>query len=200
MVSSYVGENKHFEHQYLSGDLEVELVPQGTIAEKLRCGGFGIPGFYTHTGCDTWVEEGGLPIKFDHKGNIEIASEPKEIKEFNGRKFLLEEAITGDFAIIKAWKSDYHGNLIFRKTARNFNVECAMAAKICIAEVEEIVKDGEIDPDQVHLPSIFVHRIIKGVGLEKRTEKIKLLNNDSNKNKTAEVFNFYIGFKKGDNS
>jgi 3-oxoacid CoA-transferase subunit A len=153
MVSSYVGENATFEKQYMSGELEVELTPQGTLAERLRAGGAGIPAFYTPTGYGTLVAEG------------------KETREFNGRHFVLEKGITGDFALVKAWKGDKFGNLIFRKTARNFNPMVATAGKITIAEVEELVEVGELDPDQIHTPGIFVQRIIQGTNYQKRIEQ-----------------------------
>ena len=188
MISSYVGENKIFAKQYLSGELELELVPQGTLAEKLRSGGCGIPAFYTPTGSGTLVETGQFPIKFTKDGKPLILSKPKETREFNNKKYVMEESITGDFALIKAWKSDTHGNLVFRKTARNFNVDCAMAAKTTIVEVEEIVKDGDIDPDHVHLPGIFVHRIIKGEKYEKRIESLKLLTKDKIEKKSSDVY------------
>lgn len=152
MVSSYVGENALFEQQLLSGELEVELTPQGTLAEKMRAGGAGIPAFYTATGFGTLVGEG------------------KETKEFNGRQYILEESITGDFAIIKAWKADTYGNLVFRKTARNFNPMAATAGKITVVEVEELVEPGSLDPDEVHTPGIYVNRVIKGT-FEKRIEQ-----------------------------
>lgn len=154
MISSYVGENKIFEQQYLSGELEVELVPQGTLAERIRAGGAGIPGFYTATGVGTPIAEG------------------KETKEFDGKTYLLERGIVGDFALVKAWKADTLGNLIFRKTARNFNPIAAMAGKITIAEVEEIVEPGELNPDEIHLPGIYVQRLLLGTHYEKRIEKL----------------------------
>lgn len=153
MISSYVGENALFAEQLLSGELEVELVPQGTLAERLRAGGAGIPAFYTPTGVGTKVAEG------------------KEIREFENRSYLLERAIRGDFALVKAWKADPFGNLIFRKTARNFNPNVAVAGRICVAEVEEIVPLGSLDPDQVHLPGVYVQRILKGEHFEKRIEQ-----------------------------
>ncbi len=152
MVSSYVGENKLFEEQLLAGDLEVELTPQGTLAEKMRAGGAGIPAFYTATGYGTPVGEG------------------KEVKEFNGRKYIMEESITGDFAIVKAWKADTYGNLIYRHTAQNFNPMAATAGKITVVEVEEIVEPGELDPAQIHTPGIYVDRLILGT-FEKRIEQ-----------------------------
>jgi 3-oxoacid CoA-transferase A subunit len=152
MVSSYVGENKEFERQFLSGELEVELVPQGTLAERLRAGGAGIPAFFTPAGFGTKVADG------------------KETREFDGRMYVMERGITGDFAIIKAWKGDRYGNLVFRRTARNFNPLCGMAGRITIAEVEELVEVGTIDPDAVHLPGVFVQRVVVGHH-EKRIER-----------------------------
>lgn len=153
MVSSYVGENATFEKQFLSGELEVELVPQGTLAERLRAGGAGIPAFFTPTGVGTKVAEG------------------KEERVFDGRRYIMEKAITGDFAFVKAWKGDHFGNLIFRKTARNFNPMVATAGRITVAEVEELVEVGELDPDQVHTPGVFVQRIFKGTDYQKRIEQ-----------------------------
>jgi 3-oxoacid CoA-transferase subunit A len=153
MVSSYVGENPTFEKQFMSGELEVELCPQGTLAERIRAGGAGIPGFYTPTGVGTKVAEG------------------KEVKVFNGREYILERGIVGDFAFVKAWKGDKFGNLIFRKTARNFNPMAATAGKITVAEVEELVEIGELPPDQIHTPGVFVQRIFKGKNYEKRIEQ-----------------------------
>ena len=153
MVSSYVGENKVFEKLFLSGELEVELCPQGTLAERLRAGGAGIEAFYTPTGFGTKVAEG------------------KETRKLGGRDCVLEHAIRGDFAIVKAWKGDAWGNLVFRKTSRNFNPLCAQAGKVTIVEVEELVKVGDLDPDQVHLPSIYVHRIFQGTNYEKPIEQ-----------------------------
>ncbi|KAM3962256.1 LOW QUALITY PROTEIN: succinyl-CoA:3-ketoacid CoA transferase [Aphomia sociella] len=168
MISSYVGENAEFERQFLSGELEVELTPQGTLAERIRAGGAGIPAFFTPTGFGTLIHEGGSPIKYTKDGKIDIPSVARKEQQFNGINYILEEAITGDFAFVKAWKADKYGNLIFRKSARNFNPAMCKAARITIAEVEEIV--DEIEPDQVHVPSIYVHRIIKGE-YEKRIER-----------------------------
>lgn len=151
MISSYVGENAEFMRQYLSGELELEFNPQGTLAERMRAGGAGIPGFYTATGVGTVIADG------------------KEIKEFDGKSYVLERGIVADLAIVKAWKADPSGNLVFRKTARNFNVPAASCGKICIVEVEEIVPLGSLDPDHIHLPGIYVHRIITGKH-EKRIE------------------------------
>ncbi len=153
MISSYVGENKEFERQYLAGELEVELTPQGTLAEKLRAGGAGIPAFYTATGVGTLIADG------------------KETRDFEGRTYILEHSLTADVALIKAQKADKAGNLIFNKTARNFNPDCAMAGKITIAEVEEIVETGMLDPDEIHLPGIYVQRIVLNASPEKRIEK-----------------------------
>ena len=153
MISSYVGENKEFERQFLSGELKVELIPQGTLAERLRAGGAGIPAFYTPTGFGTLVAEG------------------KETRRFNNRNYIMEKAIVGDFALVKAWKADPFGNLIYRKTARNFNPMMATAGKITVAEVEKIVSLGELDPDQVHTPGIYVQRLIKGSQYKKPIEQ-----------------------------
>ena len=171
MMSSYVGENKEFERQYLSGELELELIPQGTLAEKLRAGGAGIPGFYTRTGHGTILQNGGFPIKYKSDGKtVEISQDPNEVKTFNGKEYLLEESITGDFALIRAWRVDEKGNVQFRKSARNFNQDVATAGKICIVEAEEIVPVGTIDPDQVHLPDVYVNRIVKVEDTTKRIE------------------------------
>jgi 3-oxoacid CoA-transferase len=179
MVSSYVGENKEFERQYLSGELEVELVPQGTLAEKLRAGGSGIPAFYTATGVGSQVSEGGLPWRYGASGDVVEQSPAKETREMelNGeiRTFVLEQAITCDFGLVRAWKGDRHGNLVFRKSARNFNPQAAMAGNITIAEVEILVEPGEIEPDNVHLPGIYVHRVLpltSEQSVEKRIEKL----------------------------
>jgi len=152
MISSYVGENKEFERQYLSGELEVEFCPQGTLAERCRAGGAGIPGFYTKTGVGTLVAEG------------------KEVKTFDGEEYILERGIRADLAIIKGWKADESGNLLFRKTARNFNQPMATAGKICVAEVEEVVPTGSLDPDAIHLPGIYVKRMIVGAPYHKKIE------------------------------
>jgi 3-oxoacid CoA-transferase subunit A len=153
MISSYVGENKEFERQYLAGELELEFTPQGTLAEKLRAGGSGIPAFFTKTGVGTIVADG------------------KEVREFNGEQYVMERSLVSDVALVKAQKADKAGNLVFRRTARNFNPVCAMSGKITVVEVEEIVETGEIDPDDVHLPGIFVHRIVLNTTPEKRIEQ-----------------------------
>jgi len=153
MISSYVGENKEFERQFLSGELEVELTPQGTLAERMRAGGAGIPAFFTPTGYGTLVAEG------------------KDIRYFDGKPYVMERGLTADFAIIKAWKADRHGNLVFRKTANNFNAVMATAAKVTIVEVEELVEPGELDPNFIHTPGIFVQRVVLGPSFEKRIER-----------------------------
>ena len=152
MISSYVGENKEFERQYLAGELEVEFCPQGTLAERMRAGGAGIPGFYTKTGVGTLVAEG------------------KEVKEFDGAEYILERGIFADLSIIKAWKADESGNLVFRKTARNFNLPAATCGKICVVEVEEVVPVGSLDPDCIHLPGVYVQRMIVGAPYDKKIE------------------------------
>jgi len=154
MISSYVGENAEFERQYLSGELDLEFNPQGTLAERIRAGGAGIPAFYTKTGYGTLIAEG------------------KETRQFNGDWYVMETGLVADLSIVKAWKADTQGNLVFRKTARNFNPMMATAGKFCIAEVEEIVEVGELDPDQIHTPCLFVDRIIKGDHFEKRIERL----------------------------
>ncbi|KXJ15867.1 succinyl-CoA:3-ketoacid coenzyme A transferase 1, mitochondrial [Exaiptasia diaphana] len=174
MISSYVGENAEFARQYMSGELEVELTPQGTLAERVRAGGAGIPAFFTATGYGTLVHHGGAPIKYNPDGSIAIPSKPRESKEFQGRNYIMEEAITGDFALVKAWKADKSGNLTFRKSARNFNAPMAKAAKITIAEVEEIVENGEIPAEDIHVPSVYVDRVVKGENYEKRIERLTL--------------------------
>ena len=164
MVSSYVGENKEFARQYLQGELEVELTPQGTLAERLRAGGAGIPGFYTITGSGTQIAEGGLPWRYNTDGSVAVASPPKETRDFTvdgvTRTYVLEESIVADFGLVRAWKGDRHGNLVFNKSSRNFNPLCAMAGKVTVAEVEELVEPGELDPDEVHLPGIYVQRVL----------------------------------------
>ena len=164
MISSYVGENKEFARQYLSGELEVELTPQGTLAERMRAGGSGIPAFFTATGGGTQVAEGGLPWRYDTEGNVTISSPPKETRDFvvNGesREFVLEEAIVADFGLVRAWKGDRHGNLVYRDSAQNFNPLAAMCGRVTIAEVEELVEPGELDPNHVHTPGVFVQRVV----------------------------------------
>ena len=200
MVASYVGENKEFARQYLSGELEVELTPQGTLAERLRAGGAGVPAFYTITGSGTQVADGGLPWRYAQDGSVEKSSPAKEVKEFAmggeraaafaddetrapTREYVLEEAIVTDFALVRAEKGDRHGNLVFNKSARNFNPLAAMAGKITIAEVEELVEPGDLDPDQVHLPGIYVHRVLPLTAeqaADKRIERRTVRTNDEN--------------------
>jgi len=160
MVASYVGENKEFERQYLAGELEVELTPQGTLAERMRAGGSGIPAFFTATGGGTQVAEGGLPWRYDAAGNVVVSSPAKETRDFDGREYVLEEAIVADFGLVRAWKGDRHGNLVYRDSARNFNPLAAMCGRVTIAEVEELVEPGELDPNGVHTPGVFVQRVV----------------------------------------
>ena len=160
MIASYVGENKDFERQYLAGELEVEFCPQGTLAERMRAGGAGIPGFYTKTGVGTLVAEG------------------KEVKSFRGQDYILEEGIFADLALVKAWKADETGNVVFRKTARNFNVPAATCGKVCVVEVEELVPTGSLDPDAIHLPGVYVQRMIVGSPYEKKIEFRTVRNTD----------------------
>src|SRR5690349_14285075 len=164
MISSYVGENKEFARQYLHGELEVELTPQGTLAERMRAGGSGIPGFYTATGVGTQVAEGGLPWKYDDSGNVVVSSPPKETKVFataeGEKEYVLEEAIVADFGLVRAWKGDRHGNLVYRDSARNFNPLAAMCGRVTVAEVEELVEPGDLDPNDVHTPGVFVQRVV----------------------------------------
>jgi 3-oxoacid CoA-transferase subunit A len=164
MVASYVGENKEFARQYLQGELEVELTPQGTLAERMRAGGSGIPAFYTATGVGTQVAEGGLPWKYDDAGNVVVSSPPKETRLFptaeGEKEFVLEPAIVADFGLVRAWRGDRHGNLVYRDSARNFNPLAAMCGRVTIAEVEELVEPGELEPNDVHTPGVFVHRVV----------------------------------------
>ncbi|MFF9813307.1 CoA transferase subunit A [Streptomyces sp. NPDC014006] len=160
VTGSYIGGNKEFARQYLAGELEVELIPQGTLAERLRAGGAGIPAFYTPAGVGTQVAEGGLPWRYDGSGAVALASPPKEVREFDGTAYVLERGIRTDFALVRAAKGDRHGNLVFNKSTRNFNPLAAMAGRITVAEVEELVEPGALDPDAVHLPGIFVQRVV----------------------------------------
>lgn len=160
VTASYIGTNKEFERQYLSGLIELELTPQGTLAEKMRSGGSGIPAFYTPAGVGTLVETGQLPTQFDHEGNVLKYSEPRESRTFDDKEYILEKSITTDFALVRAYIADTQGNCVFRKTAKNFNPVAAMAGKIAIVEAEQIVPAGEIEPDCVHLPGIYVKRVI----------------------------------------
>jgi 3-oxoacid CoA-transferase subunit A len=176
-VSSYVGENREFARQYLSGELEVELCPQGTLAERLRAGGSGIPAFYTAAGVGTWVAEGGLPWRYAPDGTVALASPPKEVREFDGQEYVLERGIVCDFGLVRAALGDRHGNLVYAKSARNFNPLCAMSGRITIAEVEQLVEPGEIDPHQVDTPGVFVQRVVEvgtaGKQIEKRTVRAR---------------------------
>lgn len=172
VTGSYVGENKEFARQYLAGELEVELVPQGTLAERLRAGGCGIPAFYTPAGVGTLVAEGGLPWRYAPDRSVAVASPPREVRLFDGRPYVLECSITTDFALVRATRGDRQGNLCFDKATRNFNPLCAMAGRITIAEVEELVEPHELDPGQVHLPGVFVQRVVRADrSVPKRIEK-----------------------------
>ncbi|MFJ3306302.1 CoA transferase subunit A [Streptomyces sp. NPDC086549] len=176
VTGSYIGDNKEFARQYLAGELEVELTPQGTLAERLRAGGSGIPAFYTPAGVGTQVAEGGLPWRYAADGSVAVASPPKEVRSFGGVDHILEHAITTDYALVRAARGDRHGNLVFRRAARNFNPLAAMAGRITVAEVEELVEPGVLDPDEIHLPGVFVQRVVAltpqqaaDKGIEKRT-------------------------------
>lgn len=164
IIASYVGENKEFARQYLEGELEVELTPQGTLAEKLRAGGAGIPAFYTATGVGTQIGDGGMPWRYAEDGSVALASPAKETREFDFRgttkPYVLETSIVADYGLVRAAKGDRHGNLVFNQSARNFNPLCAMSGQVTIAEVEELVDPGQLDPDQIHLPGIYVHRVV----------------------------------------
>jgi 3-oxoacid CoA-transferase subunit A len=171
MTSSYVGENKEFARQYLAGELELELTPQGTLAERLRAGGSGVPAFFTATGVGTQIAEGGLPWRYAADGTVAVDSPAKETRRFGERDYVLEEAIVTDFALVHAMVGDRHGNLVFHESARNFNPLCAMAGRVTIAQVEQLVEPGEIDPDRVHLPGVFVQRVVHVPDGEKRIER-----------------------------
>ncbi|MGW4354560.1 CoA transferase subunit A [Nocardia sp. NPDC004582] len=172
-VSSYIGDNKEFAHQYLAGELEVELTPQGTLAERLRAGGAGIAAFFTRAGVGTLVADGGLPLRYHPDGTVAVTSAAKEIRELDGVDHVLERGITTDYALVHAWRGDRHGNLVFRRSARNFNPLAATAGRITIAQVEHLAEAGELDPDQIHVPGIHVQRVVHvgpvRVGIEKRT-------------------------------
>ncbi|RTL70455.1 MAG: CoA transferase subunit A [Pseudonocardiaceae bacterium] len=172
VTGSYVGENKEFARQYLSGELEVELCPQGTLAERLRAGGCGIPAFFTPAGVGSQIADGGLPWRYAADGSVAVASPAKEVREFGGVPHVLEQAIVTDFALVAAAKGDRYGNLVFDKTAQNFNPLCAMAGKVTIAEVAELVEPGELDPAGIHLPGVFVQHVVHAPDVEKRIEKI----------------------------
>ena len=160
VTGSYIGGNKEFARQYLAGEVEVEMIPQGTLAERLRAGGAGIPAFYTPAGVGTQIAEGGLPWRYDGQGGVALTSPPKEVREFDGAEYVLERGIRTDYALVRAARGDRHGNLVFNKSSRNFNPLAAMAGRVTIAEVEELVEPGAIDPDAVHLPGIFVQRVV----------------------------------------
>jgi 3-oxoacid CoA-transferase subunit A len=174
VTGSYVGENKEFARQYLGGELEVELTPQGTLAERLRAGGAGIPAFYTPAGVGTQVANGGLPWRYAPDGTVAVASPRKETRDFAGRSYVLEHGITTDFALVRAWRGDRHGNLVFRRAAANFNPLAAMAGRVTVAEVEELVEPGALRPDEIHVPGIYVQRIVAltpGQAADKPIEK-----------------------------
>ena len=174
-ISSFVGGNKELARLYLTGELSVELTPQGTLAERLRAGGTGIPAFYTPTGVGTMVADGGIPVRYDADGTVVETSAPKEIREFGGRQYVLETALTADFGLVRAARGDRHGNLVFHESARNFNPLAGMAGRVTIAEVEELVEPGEITPEDVHLPGVFVDRVVvvgpEGKAIERRTTR-----------------------------
>jgi 3-oxoacid CoA-transferase subunit A len=173
VIGSYVGENKELERQFLGGEVEVELVPQGTLAERLRAGGSGIPAFYTLAGVGTLVAEGGLPWRYDGSGGVVLASPANAVREFGGRDYVLEQSIVCDYGLVRAARGDRHGNLVFHRSARNFNPLCAAAGRVTIAEVEELVEPGELDADTIHTPGVFVQRVVEvgseGKRIEKRT-------------------------------
>ncbi len=174
MVASYVGENKEFARQFLSGELEVELTPQGTLAERMRAGGSGIAAFYTATGVGTQVADGGLPWRYDSDGSVAVASPAKDTRTFEthhgAQEFVLEEALVADYALVRAWRGDRHGNLVFRRSSQNFNPLAAMCGRVTVAEVEELVEPGDIDPAEVHLPGVYVHRVV-GLTPEQAADK-----------------------------
>ncbi|MFE2379166.1 CoA transferase subunit A [Streptomyces sp. NPDC059398] len=176
VTGSYVGGNEEFARRYLGGELELELTPQGSLAERLRAGGCGIPAFFTPAGVGTQVAEGGLPWRYAPDGSVEVSSPPKEVRTYDGRDYVLERAITTDFALVRAARGDRHGNLVFSKAARNFNPLAAMAGRITVAEVEQLAEPGEIGPDDVHVPGVFVQRVVAltpaqaaAKGIERRT-------------------------------
>ena len=174
VVASYVGENKEFARQYLAGELEVELTPQGTLAERMRAGGSGIAAFYTRTGVGTMVADGGMPWRYTTDGQVQIASPPKPTQQFDGLDYVLERAIVADFGLVRAWKGDRHGNLVYRAAARNFNPLAAMCGKVTIAEVEHLLEPGELDPNEIHTPGAYVHHVLPLTpeqAAEKRIEK-----------------------------
>jgi 3-oxoacid CoA-transferase subunit A len=175
VVASYVGENREFARQYLAGELEVELTPQGTLAERMRAGGSGIAAFYTRTGVGTQVAEGGMPWRYDADGNVAIASPAKPTQEFDGVQYVLERAIIANFGLVRAWKGDRHGNLVYKDAARNFNPLAAMCGRVTIAEVEHLLEPGELDPNEVHTPGAYVHQVLALTpeqAADKRIEKV----------------------------
>jgi 3-oxoacid CoA-transferase subunit A len=178
VIGSYVGENREFARQFLAGEIQLELTPQGTLAERLRAGGAGIPAFFTASGIGTQVADGGLPWRYAPDGSVALASPPKDVRSFDGRDYVMEESITTDFALVRAAIGDRQGNLVFSRSTRNFNPLAAMAGRVAIAEVERLVEPGEIDPDAVHLPGVFVQRVVElspdqvaRKGIEKRTTR-----------------------------
>ena len=174
VIASYVGENKEFARQYLAGELEVELTPQGTLAERMRAGGSGIAAFYTRAGVGTQVAEGGIPWRYDSAGDVAVASPPKPTQEFDGLDYVLERAIVADFGLVRAWKGDRHGNLVYKDAARNFNPLAAMCGRVTIAEVEHLVEVGDIEPNEVHTPGVYVQRVVSlspEQAADKRIEK-----------------------------
>jgi 3-oxoacid CoA-transferase subunit A len=175
VTASYVGENREFARQYLAGELTVELTPQGTLAERMRAGGSGIAAFYTRTGVGTQVAEGGMPWRYGADGSVAIASPAKQTQEFDGLDYVLERAIVADFGLVRAWKGDRHGNLIYKDAARNFNPLAAMCGRVTIAEVEQLVEPGELDPNQIHTPGAYVHGVLEltpAEAADKRIEKM----------------------------
>jgi 3-oxoacid CoA-transferase subunit A len=175
VVASYVGENREFARQYLAGELEVELTPQGTLAERMRAGGSGIAAFYTRTGVGTQVADGGMPWRYDANGSVVIESPPKPTQEFDGVEYVLERAIVADFGLVRAWKGDRHGNLVYKDAARNFNPLAAMCGRVTIAEVEHLVEPGDLDPNEIHTPGVYVHHVLAltaAQAADKRIEKV----------------------------
>jgi len=170
-VSSYVGENKEFARQFLAGELEVELTPQGTLAERLRAGGCGIPAFFTPSGVGTQIAEGGVPMRYAPDGTVAVQSEPREVREFDGRLYTMERALIADYGLVRAWKGDRHGNLVYRESAGNFNNLCAMSGRVTIAEVELLVEPGEIKPETVHTPGVFIQRVVQVSAEDKPIER-----------------------------
>lgn len=173
VVASYVGENREFARQYLAGELEVELTPQGTLAERMRAGGSGIAAFYTRTGVGTQVADGGMPWRYDSSGGVAVASPPKQTQVFGGLEHVLEHAIVADFGLVRAWKGDRHGNLVFRDAARNFNPLAAMCGKLTVAEVEHLADPGDIDPNDVHVPGVYVQRVVPLTPEQARDKRIE---------------------------